>query len=70
MRPASETDLVELLRGATQPFALRGGGTRGAMLAGTVQAGAGLDCSGIVGVRLYEPAALTLVVAAGTPFRH
>lgn len=62
MRPASETDLVELLRGATQPFALRGGGTRGAVLSGQ-----GLDCSGIVGVRLYEPAALTLVVAAGTP---
>jgi glycolate oxidase FAD binding subunit len=62
MRPASEAELSDLVRGATRPFALRGGGTRGALLAGEV-----LDCSALTGVRLYEPAALTLVVAAGTP---
>jgi glycolate oxidase FAD binding subunit len=62
MRPADEADVSELLRGAKGPFALRGGGTRGALLAGEV-----LDCSGLSGVRLYEPAALTLVVGAGTP---
>lgn len=62
MRPADEAEVSDLVRGATGPLALRGGGTRGALLAGEV-----LDCTGLTGVRLYEPAALTLVVAAGTP---
>jgi len=63
MRPADETELAEAVRGATGPLALRGGGTRGiACVAGEV-----LETGGIAGIRLYEPGALTLVAAAGTP---
>ena len=63
MRPESEDELSEMLRGAGGgPFRLRGGGTRAiGRMAGEV-----LDCSGLGGVRLYEPGALTLVVGAGT----
>lgn len=60
MQPQSEEELAEIVRGATAPLALRGGGTRH-------PAGLGLSVAGLSGVRLYEPGALTLVVAAGTP---
>ena len=38
-----------------------GGGTRG-----LVGGGSALDCTGLAGVRIYEPGALTLVAGAGT----
>lgn len=62
MRPVTETDLSELIRGAKGPLSVRGGGTRGAALQGDV-----LQTGGLAGVELYEPGALTLVVRAGTP---
>lgn len=62
MRPETEEDLSAMLRDAREPLALRGGGTRG-----PARAGAPLDTSGLRGVRLYEPGALTLVAGAGTP---
>ncbi|MCB6179135.1 FAD-binding protein [Rhodobacter sp. Har01] len=62
MRPADEAELSEAIRGANGPLVVRGGGTRGLFGAGEA-----LDTGGITGVRLYEPAALTLVAAAGTP---
>jgi len=63
MRPTSEADLAEILRGANAPLVIRGGGTRAAgHLAGEV-----LETGGLSGVRLYEPGALTLVAGAGTP---
>ena len=62
MRPGEESDLVQMIRAASGPFALRGGGTRGPMAAGAV-----LDLSGLSGVTLYDPGALTLVAGAGTP---
>ena len=62
MRPETETELCEIIRGAAGPLAVRGGGTRGRAVAGTV-----LETGGISGIRLYEPGALTLVAAAGTP---
>ena len=62
MRPESEADVCEIVKGA-QGLALRGGGTRGAGF-GT---DAVLETGGLSGVRLYEPGALTLVAGAGTP---
>ena len=62
MRPESETDLTEMIRSATGPLALRGGGTRGPRVDGEI-----LDLSGLSGISLYEPGALTVVAGAGTP---
>lgn len=63
MRPTTEAELADILRGANAPLAIRGGGTRGiAQAAGEV-----LDTSGLSGIRLYEPGSLTLVAGAGTP---
>lgn len=62
MRPATEAELADILKGANAPLAVRGGGTR-AIGALTGQA---LQTGGLAGVRLYEPGALTLVAGAGT----
>ncbi|PZQ97180.1 MAG: 2-hydroxy-acid oxidase [Cereibacter sphaeroides] len=64
MSPASETELADLLRGAQEPFHIVGGGTRG--IGGSV-VGDPLETARLSGITLYEPGALTLVVAAGTP---
>lgn len=50
------------MRDTPGPLRIRGGGTRGAGGEGDV-----LDVSGVAGIRLYEPGALTLVALAGTP---
>lgn len=63
MRPEIEAELADLVRGATGPLAITGGGTRTLLQA----AGAGLSLRGLRGISLYEPGALTLVAAAGTP---
>lgn len=63
MRPMTEAELADILRGATAPLVIRGGGTRGIGRA----LGAVLDTGGLAGVRLYAPGALTLVAGAGTP---
>jgi len=63
MRPVTEAELAEAVAGAAGPLLVRGGGTR--MLGHAV--GEVLETSGLSGVELYEPAALTLVVRAGTP---
>ncbi|MDP1667518.1 FAD-binding protein [Phaeovulum sp.] len=62
MRPQDERELAAAIRDAAGPLRVKGGGTRGLVGAGEV-----LDTTGLCGVRLYEPAALTLVVGAGTP---
>jgi glycolate oxidase FAD binding subunit len=64
MTPDSEAALAEAIRGANGPLAIRGGGTRGL---GRSVAGEALSIAAHSGVTLYEPAALTLVVQAGTP---
>ena len=64
MRVSSEEELAEAVRDAGGPLRIRGGGTRPV---GRPVAGAALDVSGLCGIRLYEPGALTLVAAAGTP---
>ena len=63
MRPQSEAELAEMVAGASGPLVLRGSGTRAV---GAVE-GEVLETGGLSGVVLYEPAALTLVVRAGTP---
>jgi len=64
MRPSNETELSDAIRDASGPLVVRGGGTRAV---GRPVAGAMLSVAGIRGIRLYEPGALTLVAAAGTP---
>ncbi|MCF3974868.1 FAD-binding protein [Paracoccus salsus] len=64
MRPDSEAALAETIRAAREPMSITGGGTR--LRPGEGQAPR-LDLSALTGVTLYEPAALTLVVRAGTP---
>lgn len=64
MRPSDETELAETVRGATGPFVIRGGGTRGI---GRAAPGEVLETGGMAGIVLYEPGALTLVARAGTP---
>lgn len=61
MRPGSEQELVEAIRAAAGPLRIVGGGTRA-----PVGPGARLETGGMAGVVMYEPAALTLVVRAGT----
>ncbi|NBZ86650.1 FAD-binding protein [Stagnihabitans tardus] len=64
MRPESEAEVCEIVRGGSGQsgaLSLRGGGTRGVLTGGEA-----LDLSGLAGVRLYEPGALTLVAGAGT----
>ncbi|MGB3147325.1 MAG: FAD-binding protein [Paracoccaceae bacterium] len=60
----SEAHLAETLRGATTPFAVVGGGTRGVAPSG---GGEALDISAMSQVALYEPETLTLVAGAATP---
>ncbi|OYX44127.1 MAG: 2-hydroxy-acid oxidase [Rhodobacterales bacterium 32-67-9] len=64
MRIFSEGDLAEAVRGAAGPLRIRGGGTRDV---GRPVTGAVLDVSGLSGIGLYEPGALTIVAGAGTP---
>lgn len=63
MRPQTEAELAEAIRGARSPLRIVGGGTRPV---GRLD-GAVLETGGLSGIRLYEPGALTLVVGAGTP---
>ena len=62
LRPTSEAQLAEAVRDAGGPLSIRGGGTRGPLTEGTA-----LSTDALTGLALYDPGALTLVVAAGTP---
>ncbi|PPB82338.1 glycolate oxidase FAD binding subunit [Albidovulum inexpectatum] len=62
MRVTSENELAEAIRDARGPLRIRGGGTRPV---GRPVAGELLDVSGLDGVVMYEPEALTIVVRAG-----
>ncbi len=62
MRPETEADLADMIASASAPVCVRGGGTRGVHLDGTV-----LETGGLSGITLYEPGSLTLVAQAGTP---
>lgn len=62
LRPESEEQLSEIVRGAKHPLSIRGGATRHVPGAGDA-----LTTAGLTGITLYEPGALTLVARAGTP---
>lgn len=64
LNPKDEADLSEAIAGVKGPLAIIGGGTR--RLGNPVQ-GEALTTSGLSGISLYEPGALTLVAKAGTP---
>ncbi len=64
LTPRTEDELAEMIRETNAPLRIQGGGTRG-FDPGT--ADEVLTTSGLSGLELYEPGALTLVVKAGTP---
>ncbi|WP_298840273.1 FAD-binding protein [uncultured Roseobacter sp.] len=61
-KPDTEAALADVIKSATGPLSVRGGGTRG-MSGGY----APLETGGLSGISLYEPGALTIVAGAGTP---
>ncbi len=63
LTPRDEEDLSEIITGATGPLRISGGNTRpiGAPLEGE-----NLTVTGLSGIELYDPGALTLVAKAGT----
>ncbi|MBY5933786.1 glycolate oxidase subunit GlcE [Tateyamaria omphalii] len=60
----TEEAVAQAVAEAKGPLVIRGGGTR---TVGCPVVGEVLDVSGLSGVTLYEPGALTLVAQAGTP---
>ena len=62
--PNSEEELAEVVAAADGPLRIEGGGTR--LIDGSV-VGNLLKTSGLSGIKLYEPAALTLIARSGTP---
>ncbi len=64
MTPKTEQELAEAIAGANGALRITGGGTRDI---GNPVAGEGLSTSGLSGISLYEPGALTIVAQAGTP---
>ncbi len=64
LTPQNEAALAEAVAAASGPLRVAGGGTRPV---GNPVTDEVLSVSGLTGVTLYEPGALTLVVAAGTP---
>lgn len=64
MTPTTETELAEAIASATTPLRIVGGDTR---QIGRADAQHSLHTSGLSGITLYEPGALTLVARAGTP---
>lgn len=64
LNPTTESELAEAVRSATGPLRIAGGGTRPV---GNPVAGEVLSTAGLSGITLYEPGALTIVAAAGTP---
>ncbi len=68
LTPDTEQQLAEMVRAAHAQrtrLAIRGGGTR--PYGNPVRADAVLQTSGLSGITLYDPGALTLVARAGTP---
>lgn len=63
VRAGSEAEAADLIRGATAPLRIVGGGTRFiGDCAGTL-----LETGGMAGIVLHDPGALTLVARSGTP---
>lgn len=68
MKPMNENELVQAIKSAEKPLRIIGGGTRQALGNGA-DGGVELSTAGLTGITVLEPAALTLVVRAGTPLR-
>ena len=66
MQPQSETELSKMIADATGPLRIMGGGTRPIGRA----TGEALSTTGLSGITLHEPGALTLVAKAGTPVQR
>ena len=66
MKPTSEQELSDAIKSADASLRITGGGTRQG-LGHVVDATDELHTTGLTGITLLEPAALTLVVRAGTP---
>jgi glycolate oxidase FAD binding subunit len=64
-QPKSEADIAEIVR-AGQTLEIKGGGTRSG-LGPAIDADAVLSTQSLSGVTSYDPGALNIVVAAGTP---
>lgn len=64
MMPVTERDLAEAVASAKGPLRIVGGDTCDV---GRPTAGDALSVTGLTGITLYEPGALTLVARAGTP---
>ncbi len=64
MNPTTESELAEVIASTKSPLRIIGGDTR---RIGHPVDGAPLHTSGLSGITLYEPGALTLVAKAGTP---
>lgn len=62
LKPSDESQLSEAISAAKRPLRIIGNGTRGVMCDGDV-----LTTAAMNGITLYEPGALTIVAAAGTP---
>lgn len=60
--PDSEAALADVIKSASGPLRIEGGGT-----GGMYTEGERLSVSGLSGITLYEPGALTVVANAGTP---
>lgn len=68
MKPKSESELADVVKASAAKgtkLQIRGGGTRAGLGHGVT--GELLDTTGLKGISLYEPGALTIVVSAGTP---
>ncbi|MGB7242582.1 MAG: FAD-binding protein [Sulfitobacter sp.] len=61
MTPKTEAELAQIIAASDGPLSVQAGKTRGLQPAGDP-----LDITGLNGVTLYEPGALTIVVEAGT----
>ena len=64
LTPKTEAEMADLITQAEGPLRIQGGATRPI---GAPTNGAVLATTGLTGIELYEPGALTLVVRAGTP---
>ena len=64
MTPNSEAELADAIASAKTPLRIIGGGTRPV---GNPVTGEVLSTSGLSGIELYEPGALTIVAKAGNP---
>ena len=62
LKPSDEQQLSEAIAKAKGPLRIVGNGTRGALCDGDV-----LSTAAMSGISLYDPGALTIVAAAGTP---